>query len=161
MTKRVGGLLAVGTIAAVMLVFIVTLILNVPFQLHSSVEWERAEVDAAEQPPFNFGLSSNNYLFDAGPAWFLDGIIRIIPTLGVNFDFLRPYASADGVIRSTKVSIVEETFDGEPGFAAKHRHSYETGIRICLSPTLDVGATHGKRYEGNRVATSLETGFGL
>ena len=161
MTKIVRTLLAVAIVTVVMLMFIVTLILTVPFHLHSSVESERAEVDAAERPLTHLGLSSDLDLSDAKPRWFSDVTVRITPTLGVSFDFLRPYAYTDGYVSYVKVSVDDTLSGEESGSATKHRYSYETGIRMYFSPTLNVGVTYGERYEGDSVTTSLETGFGL
>ena len=158
MTKIFRMLLTVGTITAVILIFIVTLMSTVPSYRHFSPGSERVEINATEQSRINLGLSSD---FDARPRWLSDGMVRIIPTLGMNFDFLQPNASMDGFVRSVKVSVDDEPSDGESGLPTKRHRSYETGIRIYLSPTIDVGVTYGKRYEGNSVTTSIETGFRL
>lgn len=75
MIKIVRTLLAVAITTVVMFVFIVTLILNVPFHLYSSVESERSEAGAADLLPLNFGLSSNIYPFHTGLAWLPDGMV--------------------------------------------------------------------------------------
>lgn len=161
MIKIIRTLLAVAITTVVMFVFIVTLILNVPFHLYSSVESERFEADGAEHPPINFGLSSNIYPFHTGLAWLPDGMVRIIPPLGVNIGLLRPYYSATSFARSFMVGTSTTLSDEELGYSTKHRLSYETGIRIHLSPTIGLNFTHGKRYEGDNVTTSFTTGFGL
>lgn len=152
MTRFVERLLTVGIIA------IVILVLSIVACRNPSPDSGRVEINATEQSRINLGLSSD---FDARPRWLSDGMVRIIPTLGMNFDFLQPNASMDGFVRSVKVSVDDEPSDGESGLPTKRHRSYETGIRIYLSPTIDVGVTYGKRYEGDSITTSLETGFGL
>lgn len=51
--------------------------------------------------------------------------------------------------------------DEELGYSTKHRLSYETGIRIYLSPTIGLNVTRGKRYVGDSVTTGFTTGIGL
>ena len=157
MTKRVGVLLAVGAIAVVILIFIVTPMRTVLPYRHSSPDSGRVEINAADRARMFLGLSSDLDLLDARPRWFSDGVIRITPTLGVNFGFLRPLASTFGFARSVKVCVDGTPSDGETDFAANHHRSYETGIRVYFSPSLHVGVTYGKRYEEDSVTTILET----
>ena len=161
MIKIVKTILAVAITTVVMFVFIATLLLNVPFHLYSPVESARSEAGAADQPLTNFGLSSNIYPFHTGLAWLPDGMVRIIPPLGVNFGLLRPYYSATRYARSFMVGTNTTFSDEELGYSTKHRLSYETGIRIYLSPSIDVSITRGKRYVGDSVTSSFKTGFGL
>ena len=86
-----------------------------------------------------------------------DRVIRITPTLGVNFDLIRLNPSAVNFARSFKVRTNTTLSDEEFGSATKHRYSYETGIRVYLSPMQYVALNYGKWYEEDSVTTSFET----
>lgn len=155
MTRFVERLLAVGIIA------IVILVLSIAARRNPSLDSERIEINAPEQSLNDLGSSSDNTPFDAIPRWFSEVTVRITPTLGVSFDFLRPYTYTDGFVNTVKVSVDDTPSDEESSFTEKHRRSYETGIRIYFSATQSVGVTYGKLYEGDSVTTSFEAGFGL
>ena len=157
MTKIVRVLLAVAAIAVVILIF------TVGYDGHSSPESGRIGINATERARHIIGLLSNLAPFDASwsPRWLSDGVIRIVPILGANLDFLRPYRCTTKFGNSIKVSVDDTLSDGEFGSATEYRYSYETGIRVYLSPMQYVGIIYGKRYEGDSVTTSLETGIRL
>ncbi len=93
--------------------------------------------------------------------WISDGVVRITSILGANINVTRLYTSFARFGNSIKVSVDDTPFGEESDSAMKHRDSYATGIRVNLVPTLYVGVTYGKRYEGDSVTTSLETGIRL
>ncbi len=161
MTKFVRMLSAFAAIAVVMLIFIVTLIHSDSFVRPTSSTPESVEVDAAEQSPNNLGLSSNvDFLFER-PRWLPGGVIQIIPTVGVDFGFIRPIASGYAVGRSFMVGTSTTLSDEELGYSTKHRVSFETGMRVYLSPTQYVLITCGRRYEKNSVTTNFKTALRL
>ena len=140
-------------------------IFTVGYDRHSSTESERVEFSAIERALFFLRLLSNLAFFDASwsPRWLADKAVRIVTILGANFNFPRLYtATAKATFgNSIKVSVDDTLSDGEFGSATKHRYSYETGIWVYLSPMQYVEIIYGRRYEGDSVTTSLETGFRL
>ncbi len=86
MTKRVRVLVAVGTITALILIFIGTLIRTVPSYGHSSPESGRVEINAADRARIFLGLTSDLAPFDVSwsPRWISDGVVRITSILGAN-----------------------------------------------------------------------------
>ena len=150
-------LLAVGVVAVVILIFIVKPMCTVLSYRQSSPDSGRVEINAADRARMFLGLSSDLDLLDARPRWLSDGVIRITPTLGVNIGLLRPYISATSFARSFMVGTSTTLSDKELCFTTKHRYSYETGIRVYLSPMQYVGIIYGKRYEGDSVTISFET----
>ncbi len=161
MTKIVSTLLAFGAIAAVMLVFIVTLLHSDSFNIRTSSEPESVELDAANQSPNNLGLSSEVDFLFGRPRWLPGGVIQIIPTVGVDFGFIRPIASGYAVGRSFMVGTSTTLSDEELGFSTKHRVSFETGIRVYLSPSQYVSITCGKQYDEDSVTTNFKTALRL
>ena len=93
--------------------------------------------------------------------WNSDGVVRITSILGANINVTRLYTSFARFGNSIKVSVDDTPFGEEFGSATKHRYSYESGIRVYLSPMQYVGFIYGKRYEGDSDTTSHETGFRL
>ena len=161
MSNIVRMLLAVGTMTAVILIFVVTLIRSDSFNASSTAESERVDPNATEQARDDLGLSADLDFFNVRPRWLSDGVIRIVPTLGPNFNLPRLHTSTANFGRTFMVGTSTTHSDEELGYSTKHRFSYKTGIRIYLSPTIDVGFMHGKRYVGDSVTTSIKTGFGL
>ena len=151
MTKRLGVFLAVGLIA------VVVGMLAVGYDRHSSSLPKRVGINSTEQSRNNLGMSADLDLLYARTRWLSDGVIRITPTLGVNFGLLKPYTSATNFARSFKVSTSTILSDEDFGSTTKHRYSYETGIRVYLSLMQYVGISYGKRYEGDSVTISFET----
>lgn len=157
MTKIVRMLLAVGTMTVVMLMFFVTLIGSDSFVRPTSSEFKSVELAAAVQSPNNLGLSSEvGFLFER-PSWAPGGVIQIIPTVGVNFGFIRPSASRFAFARSYMVGTSTTLSDEELGYSTKHRVSFETGMRVYLSPTQYVLIACGKRYDEDSVTTNVKT----
>lgn len=155
MTKPVRILLAVGLITAVVLM------LTVGYDRHSYPDSPRVELDTAEQSPNNLGLSTAvDFLFER-PRWLPGGVIQIIPTVGVNFGFIRPIASGYAFVRSFKVGTSTTLSDEELGYSTKHRVSFEIGMRVYLSPTQYVSIICGRRYDKDSVTTKFETALRL
>ncbi|MDE0184375.1 MAG: hypothetical protein OXP71_02830 [Candidatus Poribacteria bacterium] len=161
MIKLVGVLLAVVAIAVVMLIFTVTLIHSDSFVRPTSSEFESVELDTTEQSPNNLGLSTEvDFLFER-PRWLPGGVTQIIPTVGVNFGFMRPIASGYAFGRSFKVGTSATLSDEELGSTSKHRISFESGMRVYLSPTQYVLITCGRRYDKDSVTTNFKTALRL
>ena len=161
MTKMVRMLLAFAAIAVVMLIFIVTLIHSDSFVRPTSSEFESVELDAAEQSPNNLGLSSKVDFLFGRPRWLPGGVVQIIPTVGVDFGFIRPIASGYAVGRSFMVGTSTTLSDEELGYSTKHRVSFETGMRVYLSPTQYVSIICGRRYDKDSVTTNFKTALRL
>ena len=145
----------------VMLMFFVTLIRSDSVVRPTSSEPESVEVDAAKQSPNNLGLSSEVDFLFGRPSWLPGGVIQIIPTVGVNFGFIRPIASGYAVGRSFMVGTSTTLSDEELGYSTKHRVSFETGMRVYLSPTQYVLITCGRRYDKGSVTTNFKTALRL
>ena len=161
MNKMVRMLLAVVVIPAVMLLFTVTILRSDSFNTRSASDSQCVELDAVEQSPNNLGLSTEvDFLFER-PSWLPGGVIQIIPTVGVNFGFIRPIASGYAVGRSFMVGTSTTLSDEELGYSTKHRVSFETGMRVYLSPTQYVLITCGRRYDEDSVTTNFKTALRL
>lgn len=161
MTKFVRMLSAFAAIAVVMLIFIVTLIHSDSFLRPTSSEFESVELEAAEQSPNTLGLSSDVDFLFGRPRWLPGGVIQIIPTVGVDFGFIRPIASRFAFGRSFMVGTSTTLSDEELGYSTKHRISFETGMRVYLSPTQYVLITCGKQYDEDSVTTNFKTALRL
>lgn len=161
MTKIVRILLSVGVMATVMLVFIVAIIRGDSFNTRSTSDSQRVELDAVEQSPNNLGLSTEVDFLFGRPSWLPGGVIQIIPTVGVNFGFIRPIASGYAIGRSFMVGTSTTLSDEELGYSTKHRVSFETGMRVYLSPTQYVLITCGRRYDEDSVTTNFKTALRL
>lgn len=161
MTKFARMPLAFAVMTAVMLVFIVTLIRSDSFNIGSAADSEHGELNPAEQSPNNLGLSSKVDFLFGRPRWLPGGVVQIIPTVGVNFGFIRPIASGYAFGRSFMVGTSTTLSDEELGSTSKHRVSFETGMRVYLSPTQYVSIICGRRYEKDSVTTNFKTALRL
>ena len=157
MTKVVRMPLAVGTMTAVMLIFVVTLIRSDSFNAPPTAESERVDPNAPEQAGDDLGLSADFELFNVGSRWFSDGVVRIVPILGPNFNLSRLHKSTANFAKSFMVGTSITFSDEELGYSTKHRYSYETGIQVYLSPMQYVEFIYGKRYEEDSLTTSVKT----
>ena len=161
MTKIVRKLLAVAAMTAVMLFFTFTLIHSDSIVHPTSSEPESVEVDAAVQSPNNLELSTAVDLLFGRPQWLPGGVIQILPNVGVNFGFIRPIASGYAFGRSFMVGTSATLSDEELGSTSKHRISFETGMRVYLSPTQYVSIICGRRYEEKSITTNFKTALRL
>ena len=86
---------------------------------------------------------------------------HITPFLGASLKFYPMETVTVDVASSVKLRSMD-TFSNEVSDSlAKHLHHYEMGIRVYITPALNLRLGYGKWYLGNRGNTTVQVGLGV
>ncbi len=82
---------------------------------------------------------------------FLGASLKLYPMDTVTFD----------IASSIKLGSVDTFSSEESNSIAKHLHHYEMGIRVYITPALNLRLSYGKWYLGDRGNTTVQVGVGV
>ena len=140
---------------------------QIPANINATVQWGPAMRESTIAFAFLGGVAGYKNA-DSGrlqPSWAgrgaLNGTNQITPFVGASLK-LYPLDTVTvdftGSIRLRSVGIFSS---GTSGYAAKHLHHYEMGVRVYITPTLNLKVGYGKWYLGDRDNSSVQFGLGV
>ena len=140
---------------------------QIPDNINATIEWGPAIKDGAIAFAFLGGVARNRSpdsgLFEAshGARSALDDPTQITPFLGASLKLYPLDTVTVDVAGSIKLRSIDTFSSGESNSIEKHLQHYEMGIRVYVTPTLNLRVGYGKWYLGNRGNASVQIGLGV
>ena len=140
---------------------------QIPDNINATIEWGPAIKDGAIAFAFLGGVARNRStdsgLFEAnhGARSALDDPTQITPFLGASLKLYPLDTVTVDVAGSIKLRSIDTFSSGESNSIEKHLQHYEMGIRVYVTPTLNLTVGYGKWYLGNRGNASVQIGLGV
>ena len=140
---------------------------QIPDNINATIEWGPAIKDGAIAFAFLGGVARNRSpdsgLIEAshGAKTALDDPTQITPFLGASLKLYPLDTVTVDVAGSIKLRSIDTFSSGESNSIEKHLQHYEMGIRVYVTPTLNLRVGYGKWYLGNRGNASVQIGLGV
>lgn len=140
---------------------------QVPDNISTTVQWGPAMRNGAIAFAFLGGVSrySDDESARIQSSWTNggtnDGANYITPFLGASLKLYPLDTITVDVASSIKLRSVDTLPSGESASVAKHLQHYELGVRVYITPTLNLRLGYGKWYLEDRGNTSIQIGLGV
>ena len=138
-----------------------------PDNINATIEWGPAVKDG----PIAFSIlggvaryrNPDSGFIDArdGARTALDDPTQITPFLGASLKLYPMDIVTVDVAGSIELRSTDIFSSGEFNSIEKHLQHYEMGIRVYVTPTLNLRGSYGKWYLGNRGNESVQIGIGV
>ena len=92
---------------------------------------------------------------------YADESTRITPFLGASLKLYPMDTVTVDIASSIKLRSIDATSIRAAGAIEKHLHHYEMGIRVYITPTLNLRLSYGNWYIGHRGNKSVQIGLGV
>ena len=140
---------------------------QVPANMNATVQWGPAIREGAIAIAFLGGAAkyrnsdSRRFMVNQVARGASDGPVHITPFLGASLKFYPLNTVTVDIASSIKLRTMDTFSSDESDSFAKHLHHYEMGIRVYITPALNLRLGYGKWYLGNRGNTTVQVGLGV
>ena len=140
---------------------------QIPDNINATIEWGPAIKNGAIAFSILGGVARyknpDSGLIEAshGASTALNDPTQITPFLGASLKLYPLDTVTVDVAGSIKLTSIDTFSSGESNSIEKHLQHYELGIRVYVTPTLNLRVGYGKWYLGNRGNASAQIGLGV